>query len=365
MNNGYVRLIALTAVIVVPLSLFNGERSSVFQKSSSFRAKMTPNVTTPIWMARKRKSAAAHPAVNESLRREKGQNVTWFPKHPLSRTNNVTVEPNASSLLANNKSDVNVSSPMDRPEVGATTAPPWSSKQYETAASIINLGSPVTIVVQLSGEMGNNLAKLATGRGLQLWARHFYGIETDLVLRHQEHSKWVGAMKDLTRCFPKLRNWDFQLGNGPNYGERLAQQNQLLGTNRSSFLHLKTSRLEDIHQSLSTLRSILQTEQNVTMLSNSQNITLPFLLADRLSKIDLWPDMLYDEYRKLFEFDDDACCKSKADPVESVFVSLVIAESVCLVGKQHVVHRLRSSQFSAALSKLCQGNAPQLQTIWF
>jgi hypothetical protein len=218
--------------------------------------------------------------------------------------------------------------------------------------------SPITIVVQLSGEMGNNVAKIATGKGLQLWAQRQYGIATDLVLRHQEHSKWIGAMRDTKKCFPKLRGFDFTLGNGRNYNERTAQQDQLLGA-KSALLRLTTARVEDIEETLSTLRGILQSETNVTVQGNSSNITLPFLLVDRLAAIDVWADKFYDEYRQIFEFNYKECCKAKPDPDETVFVSLKPELSIGAGLDSHFSFICRKSTF-----EILQGKCHTISKIW-
>lgn len=236
--------------------------------------------------------------------------LNWMPRDSGARIQYVVVEASNSQLV---KEQIDSSSTEEKP------TPSGSSMPDESTAPLLQTG-PVTIVIQLSGEMGNNLAKIATGKGLQLWARREFGIETDLVLRHQDHTKWISGMKDTKKCFPKFRYWDFELGNGPNYDERLEQQKRWL-EGKSALLQLTTARSEDVDESLSTLRTILQTERNFTDLTNSRNITLPFLLADHLALIDLWPDRFYDDYRDFFEFDYKACCKVKPDPDESVFVS--------------------------------------------
>jgi hypothetical protein len=234
--------------------------------------------------------------------------VSWLPPVPGSRIHYIKLEADQNSTSSIGKSK--------KERLGGQSLSPKRNGLKSSLGEV----PPVTIVVQLSGEMGNNIAKLATGKGLQLWAQRQYGITTDLVLRHQEHPKWVKGMRDLKKCFPHLRGFDFELGNGPNYNERTAQQQQLLG-NKSALLRLTTARVGDIEETLSTLRGIQPGTKGIIVQGSSSNITLPFLLADHLALIDVWADKFYDDYRQFFEFDYKECCKTKADPGESVFVS--------------------------------------------
>lgn len=68
-----------------------------------------------------------------------------------------------------------------------------------------------TIVVQLSGEMGNNLHKIAFARGLQIQAME-RDVSTNLILRHDvgDDSKWRRARSLISRCFPKSESPGFR-----------------------------------------------------------------------------------------------------------------------------------------------------------
>ena len=67
-------------------------------------------------------------------------------------------------------------------------------------------GAPFSIVVQLSGEMGNHLSKLASGIGIALWLHQLYPHRpAQLRFRHQEHTtKWIAAVDHLHACVPHL-----------------------------------------------------------------------------------------------------------------------------------------------------------------
>jgi hypothetical protein len=99
-----------------------------------------------------------------------------------------------------------------------------------------------TIIIQLRGEMGNNLQKIAYGYGVAWWLDDMFASNqqeqqqeqeqqesqsqphpeaevpltphhSNLVLRHLKKSKWVGARQDIYQCFPHLRQHAFELGN--------------------------------------------------------------------------------------------------------------------------------------------------------
>ncbi len=67
-----------------------------------------------------------------------------------------------------------------------------------------------TIVVQLSGELGNQLSKTSLGIGLQLLAKDKYGIDMVIKLRALQHSKWMRGKDDTKARFPNTRPLNFQ-----------------------------------------------------------------------------------------------------------------------------------------------------------
>jgi hypothetical protein len=67
-----------------------------------------------------------------------------------------------------------------------------------------------TIVVQLSGELGNQLSKISLGIGLQLLAKDKYGIDMVIKLRALQHSKWMRGKYDTKARFPNTRPLNFQ-----------------------------------------------------------------------------------------------------------------------------------------------------------
>jgi hypothetical protein len=179
-----------------------------------------------------------------------------------------------------------------------------------------------TIVVQLSGEMGNNLHKLAFGRGLQLMAKDDYNLDLHLVLRHQNEPKWISAKRNLQKCFPNLRRLNFSAGNSKEYADRQIEQTLWLGGNKAAAdgLVLQGNDETSMTNVLDQIQSILQSHPPPELDNNFRSkIRLPFVFADNM--VD-WH--ILDRYRpELLEwltFDYDACCPSSLpEPDESVF----------------------------------------------
>ena len=181
-----------------------------------------------------------------------------------------------------------------------------------------NLTKQATIVIQLSGELANNLHHIAHGIGLKHWSREMYGIEANVVLRHyvgpnnhQPKPKWKSARDNIRKCFPTLRGWDFARGNSKDFAERQRLQEKWLGKKRlDRFIGLINSVNEtDIDKGLEMLSNDILMDPNrpLVMEDEKDTIRLPMLYSNSL---DAFPmiDKYYDEIRKIFQFNDTACC---------------------------------------------------------
>jgi hypothetical protein len=186
-----------------------------------------------------------------------------------------------------------------------------------------------SIVVQLSGEMGNNLNKIAFGRGLQLLMKEQYGIHVNLVLRHQAHPKWILARKSIQKCFPNLRQFDFEAGNRPEMKEREIQQKLTFGYKSFGLiLNEKVHNETRTMQVLDNLQALVnQTRGNsnsnmpMMMMEPGANIRVPYILADQM--VDLsFLDRFKDDFWEFFQFDDQRCCAQLPEADETVFVSI-------------------------------------------
>ncbi len=180
-----------------------------------------------------------------------------------------------------------------------------------------------TIIVQLSGEMGNNLHKLAFGRGLQLMAEREYNLQLPLVLRHQEHPKWISTRRNLQKCFPNLRHIDFRSGNTDEFSNRKIEQKIWLGVDAEGLV-LQGNDFSSMMKVLENLKDIAngKSKTNVTTSIDKtpqSNIHLPYVFADKM--VD-WH--ILDRYRKelleWLEFDYESCCPvDLPEAEESVF----------------------------------------------
>eukprot|EP00980_Cylindrotheca_fusiformis_P027273 scaffold19673_cov61-Cylindrotheca_fusiformis.AAC.1 len=91
-----------------------------------------------------------------------------------------------------------------------------------------NPHQPVTIVVQLQGELGNMIYKIASGLCFQYYIENNLGLKTKLMLRSQNHPKWKRAMTWTKQAFPKTRQFDFRAANTEEFDHARNLQEQWL-----------------------------------------------------------------------------------------------------------------------------------------
>jgi len=208
--------------------------------------------------------------------------------------------------------------------------------------------SPPTIVCQLSGEMGNNLGKYAHCMALARWLeeRQLYGLteKATIVLRHQSLAKWAHARRDLQQCFPHFRNLDFEEGNTKDFdakvplleelmGPRLRQSNTTtagIGSGNKLTNVLTDINSPVLHQVKQTVQTYVDKRNmvcaNSSATANHQGLPLPFLYSNYMVGFDGYLEEFLDDYRRIFAFDEEACCQHRAEPDETVFVSRLFCE---------------------------------------
>ena len=191
---------------------------------------------------------------------------------------------------------------------------------------------PVTIVCQLSGEMGNNLGKLGRCLSLKWWLESgaFYnstnklGYSARVALRHQQHNKWVRGAQDLQRCFPNTNQFDFSEANNNEFADIWKMQHQLLGGDErveanSPFHEINSIDEKEIVSGLQSFVS--EASKHHAMVYNAaskRNVSLPFLFSAQFQNLQL-EDRFNEEIRQFFRFNEYSCCKVMADPDENVF----------------------------------------------
>mmetsp|Transcript_2701 Transcript_2701/g.3847 ORF Transcript_2701/g.3847 Transcript_2701/m.3847 type:complete len:392 (+) Transcript_2701:160-1335(+) len=188
---------------------------------------------------------------------------------------------------------------------------------------------PVTIVCQLSGEMGNNLAKLGRCLSLKWWLESgaFYnstdklGYAARVALRHQDHNKWVRGAKDLQRCFPNTNQFDFSEANNPEFESIWKMQHKLLGGNERVSGTPPFNEINTVDAPFPLQSFVSEVSKRHSLVYNTaskRNVSLPFLFSDYFQSIDALADRFYQESRQFFHF-NESCCTVKADPDENVF----------------------------------------------
>lgn len=275
--------------------------------------------------------------------------------------NEFKVEPqgerSASSLHANSKASSSFVGPSPgmnvQSRVSLTTRAKASSIQQSLQTNDTDT-TAATIVVQLSGEMGNQLSKIAHGHALLLWLKREFRLDATIVLRHQEkRKKWIPARENVQKCFPATRSYDFSAANTLEFDNRFQVQSAWLGSSLDA-INDPESVANDVSRALQLFAQFNRSaEVHEQHSSSNSNISLPFLYSDLLVMDDLFMDRFYDDYRELFRF-DPACCQHRPEPDESVFVSVLsqATSSIPLCFAHYVVRF-----FLAALSQLSQGNA--------
>jgi hypothetical protein len=182
--------------------------------------------------------------------------------------------------------------------------------------------NPVSLVIQLSGEMGNQLGKLAYGYGLKWILEEDYNTSSKVIFRHQVPSKkWIRAEKSLKSCFPKFRGIDFAKGNTKEFEVRQKETKEWLGDKYHSFARCGAEAC--IREGLENfVRNLSNTTHPPPEIPVNANITQPFLYADTITLLSYVTDRFYDRWIDLFEFDlnNPNCCDStrRAQPNETV-----------------------------------------------
>jgi len=214
-------------------------------------------------------------------------------------------------------------------ETTTTEAPSTVSKNesINDAHILHNTTRNATIVVFLSGEMGNHLSILAKAWSVRLLAQKQYGIFAELVLRHQSHPKWIYGRDAIQKCFPKLREYNFSAANTNAFEELAREQERLLVKGKWDPARLKLDSDQDdkntLNDSLLYWKSILDSPSLASIETDAAaGISFPFLSVASWCPLDML-DQYLEQIRSFFEFDKKVCCRIQPDPDESVFVSTV------------------------------------------
>eukprot|EP00980_Cylindrotheca_fusiformis_P008451 scaffold1786_cov138-Cylindrotheca_fusiformis.AAC.9 len=186
----------------------------------------------------------------------------------------------------------------------------------------------VSVVVQLSGGMGNNVLRMANGICIKHAIENELGLRADIILRAQEQSKWKFAMLAMKAVFPKTRRLNFREGNSKEFGLARKQQaewlSQLKSAKKVDLTNItipkvleKTCKFERCHRDLIQLLNQTWYLDRPSIPLDS-NFSIPHIYADTMADAYCW-DVMYDELKAFFKVDTERICKKIPEPDETVF----------------------------------------------
>lgn len=253
--------------------------------------------------------------------------------------NNQSRHPNQLKVEKNvNRSIENATSPPLRiiHNVSSVTNESSVADTYENSKIRSVSNGPVTIVVQLSGELGNQLQKMANGFCIQHLIETKLGLKTEIKLRHQEARKWTHAMEWTKEAFPSFRPLDFTAANTPDFKivqnvqkswlDQLRKENKLdmRGIHRkySGVLHQQRNcdSKECFDALLNMLNQTWYMEKPPTIDGLDTSFSIPHVYADTYMR-DYCLDIIFStpKFKEFFVVDEKQICKATPDPDETVF----------------------------------------------
>eukprot|EP00980_Cylindrotheca_fusiformis_P026187 scaffold15497_cov117-Cylindrotheca_fusiformis.AAC.14 len=188
----------------------------------------------------------------------------------------------------------------------------------------------ISVIVQLNGEMGNHVFKMANGLCLKHLIEENLGLGAEFILRAQEDPKWESAMLSTKAAFPKTRPFDFRKGNTEEFAHAHKQQlewlNRLKSKKKLNLTNItyplilsKQEKCEEKRCYLDLLRLLNQTwYMDPPRNQVGTNISIPHVYADTMATAYCW-DLMYDELKAFFEVDTKSICKKSPEPDETVY----------------------------------------------
>lgn len=166
---------------------------------------------------------------------------------------------------------------------------------------------PITILVMLSGEFGNNLMKTITGWSYAKIAYEKFGLRSRFVFSEQRrgksgsvYGKAKKTVKELEKCIPQFKGVDFKMGNrllDEGYFEEI-----IAGDSISERLGILRERLKQHPTTHKDETTSLQRAPGTF-------IIIPRMMI-RASKMADWElmDTYYESIKEFLAFDDARCC---------------------------------------------------------
>jgi hypothetical protein len=171
--------------------------------------------------------------------------------------------------------------------------------QTEEAAVTAARPRNVTIVCEMSGELGNHLGHFARCRGIALWLQQEHNVSSHQAVRFRRTSDvemWEAAQDTIRACFPKLSGYAVEQANNETFLSRKKEQAKLM-------LSLSGVDSKDASRFESALLGFVNHTSRRPLQHENSTITLPFIHSTAMSSLDFVMDRYVDDIRDLFELD--------------------------------------------------------------
>jgi hypothetical protein len=218
-----------------------------------------------------------------------------------------------------------------------------------------------SFLIHLRGELGNHLEYMARGIVLREIAEKEFDMQPNLILKQQTKNgklfgkKAIPTERDLKRCFPWFRQFDFRQGNSKSIEKLIKIQNRSFHfENDKSLLNLVNGNRTEMAMALQHVTDLSTIDHNENPpVVHAQRMKLPIVDVTRMN-VDFRG--YTSSIRFAFAMDEAACCKEVPNVDETVFVSrkFTMSNIVCHCG---VISIYPSHTSISALSKFCGRDA--------
>eukprot|EP00590_Aulacoseira_subarctica_P009590 CAMPEP_0172429944 /NCGR_PEP_ID=MMETSP1064-20121228/52502_1 /TAXON_ID=202472 /ORGANISM="Aulacoseira subarctica , Strain CCAP 1002/5" /LENGTH=363 /DNA_ID=CAMNT_0013175677 /DNA_START=246 /DNA_END=1337 /DNA_ORIENTATION=+ len=213
----------------------------------------------------------------------------------------------------------------------------------------------VDLVVYLTGELGNHLLKIASGKIMQLRALEDGRFNFTLRYLSQGLPKSSVAIKEVHKCFSKhfsldkvnLKEWEentyrwkqivqnqativesyFTDWDDPSYASKMLtiERHEIFEDLTIESIHSTLNHLEDVINRMKNPDAypLIYQKESAAQGERQQNVkgidslSLPFLLIDAWPPNSLW-DRYWNDLHELLTFNEKECCKERPDVDETV-----------------------------------------------
>jgi hypothetical protein len=191
----------------------------------------------------------------------------------------------------------------------------------------------LTLLVPLSGELGNHLHWISTAFRIKWYLERRLPLDIQIVGEHQDHPKWKNAHEDIVSCFVNLKDFVFDAGRHNDEFRRIRTKQQEFvqnypgefsisstGTDCQSLFECAERRAEIVMERWRRFSDHENGEGggNLTTVTGS-NFSLPFLVLHEMDGPVIDHDT--EPIRSLFQFDfaSPVCCALLPEPNELIF----------------------------------------------